>query len=121
MSTSDKISWVGGMMGLFTGFSVISLIEIFYWLWFKVIFNQKNSVVPQEKPENDTKIDIMMEKYEELQDEIKKCEHLQNEINELRMNMKNKHSEDDKMNAYFDAIFYDVEAQNVKCEVESMN
>ena len=35
--------------------------------------------------------------------------------------MKNKHSEDDKMNAYFDAIFYDVEAQNVKCEVESMN
>ena len=37
MSLSDKISWVGGMMGLFTGFSVISGIEILYWLWFKVI------------------------------------------------------------------------------------
>ena len=37
MSISDKISWVGGMMGLFTGFSVISGIEILYWLWFKVI------------------------------------------------------------------------------------
>ena len=36
MSLSDKISWVGGMMGLFTGFSVISGIEILYWLWFKV-------------------------------------------------------------------------------------
>ena len=36
MSFSDKISWVGGMMGLFTGFSVISAIEILYWLWFKV-------------------------------------------------------------------------------------
>ena len=37
MSFSDKVSWVGGMMGLFTGFSVISGIEILYWLWFKVI------------------------------------------------------------------------------------
>ena len=36
MSLSDKVSWVGGMMGLFTGFSVISGIEILYWLWFKV-------------------------------------------------------------------------------------
>ena len=36
MSLSDKISWVGGMMGLFTGFSLISGLEIIYWLWFKV-------------------------------------------------------------------------------------
>ena len=36
MSFSDKISWVGGMMGLFTGFSLISGLEIIYWLWFKV-------------------------------------------------------------------------------------
>ena len=36
MSFSDKISWVGGMMGLFTGFSLISGLEILYWLWFKV-------------------------------------------------------------------------------------
>ena len=37
MSFSDKISWVGGMMGLFTGFSLISGLEILYWLWFKVM------------------------------------------------------------------------------------
>ena len=37
MSFSDKISWVGGMLGLFTGFSLISGLEIIYWLWFKVI------------------------------------------------------------------------------------
>ena len=39
MSFSDKISWVGGMMGLFTGFSLISGLEILYWLWFKVSSN----------------------------------------------------------------------------------
>ena len=51
MTWSDKISWVrkvsylrfsfqsfqiGGNMGLFTGFSVISSIELLYWIWFKV-------------------------------------------------------------------------------------
>ena len=45
MSFSDKISWVGGMMGLFTGFSVISALEIMYWLWFKVLLH-KNEVEP---------------------------------------------------------------------------
>ena len=52
MSISDKISWVGGMMGLFTGFSVISGMEIIYWLWFKVVFNKKSKVAPED--ENDT-------------------------------------------------------------------
>ena len=42
MTLSDKISWIGGMMGLFTGFSVISAIEILYWLWFKVILHEKD-------------------------------------------------------------------------------
>ena len=42
MSFSDKISWVGGMLGLFTGFSLISGLEILYWLWFKV---RKNLVL----------------------------------------------------------------------------
>ena len=46
MSTSDKLSWIGGMMGLFTGFSVISGLEILYWLWFKVLIHKKNSVAP---------------------------------------------------------------------------
>ena len=52
MSMSDKISWVGGMMGLFTGFSVISGLEIIYWLWFKVLLHGKNEVAPE-----DTKIE----------------------------------------------------------------
>ena len=42
MTLSDKISWIGGMMGLFTGFSVISAIEILYWLWFKVLLHEKD-------------------------------------------------------------------------------
>ena len=33
------------MMGLFTGFSLISGLEILYWLWFKVRKNKKISVL----------------------------------------------------------------------------
>ena len=60
MSFSDKISWIGGMMGLFTGFSVISGIEIMYWLWFKVLLH-KNSV---EQSEEDLKEEIVQLKSE---------------------------------------------------------
>ena len=71
MSFSDKISWVGGMMGLFTGFSVISALEITYWLWFKVLLH-KNEVEPidddiqqevqnlkSELEKNDSKVKIL--------------------------------------------------------------
>lgn len=71
MSFSDKISWVGGMMGLFTGFSVISALEIMYWLWFKVLLH-KNVVEPldddiqqevqhlkSELEKNDSKVKIL--------------------------------------------------------------
>ena len=51
MSLSDKISWVGGMMGLFTGFSVISGIEILYWLWFKVMIPWSCMVIVSKKDE----------------------------------------------------------------------
>ena len=51
MSFSDKISWIGGMMGLFTGFSVISGIEILYWLWFKVLFHKHDVEVKPEAKE----------------------------------------------------------------------
>lgn len=43
MSFGDKVSWVGGMLGLFTGFSLISGFEILYWLWFKVILHDKDT------------------------------------------------------------------------------
>ena len=57
MSFSDKISWVGGMMGLFTGFSVISAIEILYWLWFKVVFHKHDTEVEPAADNNSKEIE----------------------------------------------------------------
>ena len=45
MSFADKVSWVGGMLGLFTGFSLLSGFEILYWLWFKIIIHSKDQEV----------------------------------------------------------------------------
>ena len=39
MSLEQFISQIGGMMGLCTGFSFISAIEILYWLLFKFVKN----------------------------------------------------------------------------------
>ena len=112
MSFSDKISWVGGMMGLFTGFSVISGIEILYWLWFKVVFHRKNEVGPTEE-------------YSEDQSEIGKLKKqmmlLQNEMNDMKMRIKNSHSVDDpKAGVFFDAIFNDIESQQTQCGINDM-
>merc|ERR1712200_238813 len=41
MSLSDKVSWIGGNLGLFTGFSLLSGFEIIYWLVFKVCFTRR--------------------------------------------------------------------------------
>ena len=65
MSLSDKISWIGGMLGLFTGFSVISGIEILYWLWFKVVLH-KDEIEPVE-------VDLK-EKVTNLQSELGKSD-----------------------------------------------
>ena len=65
MSLSDKISWIGGMMGLFTGFSVISGIEILYWLWFKVVLH-KDEIEPAEED--------LKEKVNNLQSELVKSD-----------------------------------------------
>ena len=37
MTTVDFISSVGGLLGLFLGFSAISLFELVYWFVFKTI------------------------------------------------------------------------------------
>ena len=37
MTSVDFISAMGGLLGLFLGFSVISAMEIFYWCFFKII------------------------------------------------------------------------------------
>ena len=105
MSISDKISWVGGMMGLFTGFSVISGIEIIYWLWFKVVFNKKSKVAPES--ENDT--------MKELKHEVAS---LRKELVELKLKVKSQQKErKNSTEKYFDAIFNDIEAQQTMCGV----
>ena len=38
------------MAGLFTGFSLISGLEIIYWLWFKVLFHRKDAEVSPVSP-----------------------------------------------------------------------
>ena len=65
MSFSDKISWIGGMMGLFTGFSVISGIEVLYWLWFKVVFHKHDVEVKPEGENISKKIEEIKEKNDE--------------------------------------------------------
>ena len=62
MSFSDKVSWVGGMLGLFTGFSVISGIEVLYWLWFKVVFHKHDTEVTPTQKDINQKIDDLENK-----------------------------------------------------------
>ena len=119
MSLSDKISWVGGMMGLFTGFSVISGLEILYWLWFKVVFNKQNKVgVEQDK----RKISYVEE------EESKQLAELRGEVAALRTSVaqmsaqlraaaRPKTTDGPQPTRYFDAIFNDVEAQQTLCGI----
>ena len=51
MTISDKLSWVGGMLGLFTGFSVISGVEILYWLFFIILCKKRNEIEPEKTDE----------------------------------------------------------------------
>ena len=51
MTISDKLSWVGGMLGLFTGFSVISGVEILYWLFFVILCRKRNEIDPEKTEE----------------------------------------------------------------------
>ena len=116
MSLSDKISWVGGMMGLFTGFSVISGIEILYWLWFKVLLHKSDGQVAPAPEEAEEKGDAQDAVDQGGQDDKMmamqmKMEGLQSEVDELKIRMKNGHGDDPKAGMFFDAIFNDVEAQ----------
>ena len=104
MSTSDKISWIGGMMGLFTGFSVISGLEIIYWLWFKVLIHRKNSVAPSTSPEPSE--DTLEQK----------VDNIQNEIRDIKIKIQKGHFGDKKSAIFFDAIFNDVEAQDISSQ-----
>ena len=72
MSLSDKISWIGGMLGLFTGFSVISGIEILYWLWFKVVLH-KNDVEPIDDDIKD-KVTVLQSEHTKSDEKLKVLE-----------------------------------------------
>ena len=88
-------------MGLFTGFSVISGMEIIYWLWFKVLLHKRNSVSPSDttdQPEEDLR---------------QKVDNLQNELQDIKSQLQRAHFGDKKSAIFFDAIFNDVEAQNI--------
>ena len=88
-------------MGLFTGFSVISGLEIIYWLWFKVLLHKRNSVSPSDPTD-------------ELEEGLKqKVDHLQNELQDIKSQLQRARFGDKKSAIFFDAIFNDVEAQNI--------
>ena len=96
-------------MGLFTGFSVISALEIVYWLWFKVIINKRNSVKPSTQAE------------EEEEDLKQKVDNLQNELQDIRLKLQRGHYGhlgDKKSGMFFDVIFNDIEAQDMSSHEE---
>ena len=93
-------------MGLFTGFSVISGLEIMYWLWFKVLLHA--SEVEPENEDLQQKVDEMKT---ELGENEKKINNLELELQEIKMKLKGGQSGDPKAGAFFDAIFIDPEAK----------
>lgn len=121
MSLSDKISWVGGMMGLFTGFSVISGLEILYWLWFKVVFNKQNKVGVEQEQEQ-RKISYVAEEESaqlaELRGEVAALRTSVAQMSaQLRAAARPKTADGPQPTRYFDAIFNDVEAQQTLCGI----
>ena len=49
MTVLDYVAQIGGFLGLFIGFSLISAIEILYWLTFRLTRNKCASPVEEEK------------------------------------------------------------------------
>ena len=91
-------------MGLFTGFSVISGMEIIYWLWFKVLLHKRNSVSASDQSEEDLK---------------QKVDNLQNELQDIKNQLQRARFGDKKSAIFFDAIFNDIEAQNIPGQVKT--
>ena len=128
MSASDKISWIGGMMGLFTGFSFISGLEIMYWLWFKVVLHG-NEIEPEpEEDPKDEKISTLEDEMssqristeglkaefetlktvsESMQEELLTIKMLREEIEELKMRTCDCTAGVPKPGVMFDAIFHE--------------
>ena len=99
------------IISLVTGFSVISGIEVLYWIWFKVLFNRKNTISPVEEDKDKKQMKA------EIQSSKEEIKALRNDLLEMKMRLKS-HAEDPKVSVYFDAIFNDVEAQH-SCGVKA--
>ena len=54
MGLLDYISQIGGLLGLFIGFSVISAIEVVYWITFRLARNKLSTRPTSKIEENPT-------------------------------------------------------------------
>ena len=117
MTIADKLSWIGGMMGLFMGFSVISGVEILYWLFFIILCKKKGHVDPENtgvlsydsKVKENEKIKQLEEKFmKQVQETDKQKEQigdLEKKFEILQMIQKQSEFGDSHAGSFFDAIF----------------
>ena len=109
MSAADKVSWLGGMLGLFTGFSVVSGFEIVYWLFFKILFHKtKPGVDPQKQKDLCDECEKRAEDEEEnktLRDKVSKQEARLEELEKGFTILKQMQMDGSRPGAFFDAIF----------------
>lgn len=50
----DFLSFVGGLLGLFAGFSVLSAVELFYWIFKKILIKKTATVYPLNQKEQNS-------------------------------------------------------------------
>ena len=74
-TTSDKIALIGGTLGLFSGFSLLFMFEIVYWLIItikRVFYPDAASVEPEDRQdEKIKKLELKNKKFEEEIQELK--------------------------------------------------
>ena len=109
MSAADKVSWLGGMLGLFTGFSVVSGFEIVYWLFFKILFHKaKPGVDPQKQKDQCDECEKRTEDEEKnktLRDKVSKQDARLEELEKGFTMLKQMQLDGSRPGAFFDVIF----------------
>ena len=118
-------------MGLFTGFSVISGVEILYWLFFIILCKKKSHVDPEksedlcddfkvkesentkqleekvmkQEEETEKQREKIMQQEEEMKKQKEKFEDLEKKVELLQMIQKQSEFGDSHAGSFFDAIF----------------
>ena len=94
-TTSDKIALIGGTLGLFSGFSLLAMFEIVYWLIItikRVFYSKAASVEPEDQQEEKIKkLELKNKKFEEEIQELK------NKLLKMEDGMMMKKATDQKM------------------------